>query len=104
VAAAEKKKTSKLDGLRNILCDWEPRLLMQQFHPGEKAVFAGVYKVVHGSNHELPHYVTVLRGDTFPVCAGCGRHVIFEIAISATRLHAHAQFQHTALPTDDDPN
>ena len=40
---------------------------MQQFHPGEKAVFAGVYKVVHGSNHELPHYVTVLIDDTFPV-------------------------------------
>jgi hypothetical protein len=39
---------------------------MQQFHPGEKAVFAGVYKVVHDSNHEPPHYVTVLSGDTFP--------------------------------------
>jgi hypothetical protein len=77
---------------------------MQQFHPGEKAVFAGVYKVVHGSNHELPHYVTVLIDDTFPVCTGCGRHVRFEIAIWATRLHAHAQFQHTALPTDDDAN
>ncbi len=77
---------------------------MQQFHPGEKAVFAGVYKVVHGSNHELPHYVTVLSGDTFPACVGCGRHVRFEIAISATRLHAHAQFQQTTPQTDDESN
>lgn len=76
---------------------------MQQFHPGEKAVFAGVYKVVHGSNHELPHYVTVLSGDTFPVCAGCGGHVRFEIAISATRVHSHAQFQQAAPRTQEEP-
>jgi hypothetical protein len=76
---------------------------MQQFHPGEKAVFAGVYKVVHGSNHELPHYVTVLSGDMFPVCVGCGSHVRFEVAISATRVHAHAQFQHVIPRKDGEP-
>ena len=76
---------------------------MQQFHPGEKAVFAGVYKVVHGRNHEAPHYVTVLSGDMFPVCAGCGSQVRFEIAISATRVHTHAQFQQASPRNDGEP-
>jgi hypothetical protein len=77
---------------------------MQQFHSGEKAIFAGVYKVVHGNNHEPPHYVTVLSGDMFPACTGCGNQVRFEIAVSATRVHAHAQFQHTTRRTDGEPS
>jgi hypothetical protein len=104
VATAEESNPSKLGGSKNIVCGLGTSLLMQQFNPGEKAVFAGVYKVVHGSNHELPHHVTVLNGDTFPVCTGCGRPVRFEIAISATRVHAHEQFQPKTPRTDGESN
>jgi hypothetical protein len=41
------------------------------FRPGNKAPFSGVYKVTHAHQHAEPHYVTLLFGDTFPVCLTC---------------------------------
>ena len=59
---------------------------------GEKAPFSGVYKAIHAQQHVETHYVTVVYGDTFPLCLHCLDRVQFELAMSAVYVHAHRHF------------
>ena len=67
--------------------------MVDAFRPGNKAPFSGVYKVTHAHQHAEPHYVTLLFGDTFPVCLTCFKHVQFELAMSSAHVNAHPHFQ-----------
>jgi hypothetical protein len=60
---------------------------MASFSAGETALVSGLYKAVHGGGHSASHYVTVISGETFPVCEKCGQQVRFEIAISGPHLN-----------------
>jgi uncharacterized membrane protein len=40
--------------------------------------FSGIYLVRH-KEHRLPHEVTLLKGQKFPVCAKCNSLVQFEL-------------------------
>ena len=62
------------------------------FRPGNKAPHSGVYKVTHAQHHAEPHDVTLLFGDTFPVCLTCSKQVQFEVAISAAHRECASAF------------
>ncbi|MGH9521692.1 MAG: hypothetical protein ACRD3E_04080 [Terriglobales bacterium] len=53
--------------------------------PGERAEATGVYRAVH-LRHRMPHEITVLEGEIFPLCKRCGEHVRFELIHAAPRL------------------
>jgi hypothetical protein len=61
--------------------------------PGDKALFSGIYQVIHGKSHAEPHLVTVLYGEVFPVCLICADKVQFELAMSAVYVKAHRHFK-----------
>ena len=61
--------------------------------PGDRAVFSGVYQVIHGEEHAQAHYVTVVCGDVFPSCQTCMNKVRFEIALSAVHVKVHRHFK-----------
>ena len=62
------------------------------FKPGVKSSASGVYRVIHARHHAPAHYVTVLYGETFPLCKECSDGVTFELAMSAVHVNAHAFF------------
>lgn len=41
------------------------------YGPGQTAPDSGVYRVEHDRNHKQPHEITMIKGNTFPPCAGC---------------------------------
>jgi hypothetical protein len=67
--------------------------VVEVVRPGNKAPHSGVYKATHAQQHAEPHYVTLLFGDTFPVCLTCSKQVQFELAMSAAHVNAHPHFQ-----------
>ena len=58
----------------------------RDFRPGERCEASGIYLVTHDSNHVPPHEVTVVLGERFPPCRGCGEHPRFR----AIKLALHA--------------
>ncbi len=54
------------------------------FSPGENVPESGIYRVTH-RRHRVPHEITVLAGQKFPVCRRCGLQVSFELIRSAER-------------------
>jgi hypothetical protein len=61
--------------------------------PGDKALFSGVYQVIHGQEHAQTHYVTAVYGDIFPSCRTCLDQVRFELAMSAVYVSTHRHFK-----------
>jgi hypothetical protein len=61
--------------------------------PGDRALFSGVYQVIHGEEHAQTHYVTAVCGDVFPPCQKCSYQVRFEIALSAVHMKVHRHFK-----------
>jgi hypothetical protein len=61
--------------------------------PGEKCEQSGIYKVNHDHNHEKEHEVTVVYGEPFPPCNGCGKGVTFTVARAAIHLTSHSSFK-----------
>ena len=57
----------------------------KDFRPGEKCEASGIYLVTHDRNHVPPHDVTVVLGEPFPPCRGCGQQPRFR----AARLALH---------------
>ena len=47
---------------------------------------SGIYLVTHDRNHVPPHEVTIVLGERFPPCRGCGEHPRFR----AVKLALHA--------------
>ena len=45
--------------------------MAQEYKPGEKAPVSGVYRVTHDHAHKQTHEDTMVKGHTFPPCAGC---------------------------------
>ncbi len=54
------------------------------FSPGEEVLESGIYRVTH-YRHRVPHEITVLAGQRFPLCQRCGLQVGFELIRSAER-------------------
>jgi hypothetical protein len=67
--------------------------MVEVFRPGNIAPHSGVYRATHAQQHAEPHYVTLLFGETFPLCLTCYKQVQFELAISAAHVNAHPHFQ-----------
>ena len=61
------------------------------FRPLEVIPESGIYCVYH-AGHRLSHEVTLLRGELFPECNGCGRSVHFELLRPAPGLDADRDF------------
>jgi hypothetical protein len=57
----------------------------KDFKPGEKCEASGIYLVTHDRNHVPPHEVTVVLGERFPPCRGCGEQPRYR----AARLALH---------------
>ena len=63
------------------------------FKPGEKCDASGIYKVNHDRNHSQEHEVTVVYGEPFPPCRGCGKGVTFSLVRKAVHVTAHDDFK-----------
>jgi hypothetical protein len=63
------------------------------FKPGETCKQSGIYKVVHDPRHTTEHEVTVVNGEPFPPCNGCGQHPRFTLVYAAHHLHTHEHFK-----------
>src|SRR5579859_6055896 len=54
------------------------RWLGRHFASGKRIPESGIYRVSH-TQHRLPHAVTLLKGEHFPVCLQCQEAVHFEL-------------------------
>ncbi len=54
------------------------RWLGKKFASGKKIPESGIYRVTH-AEHRLPQEVTLLKGESFPVCLKCNNAVRFEL-------------------------
>ena len=61
-----------------------------EFKPGDKVLWSGIYKVTHDSHHPT-HEVTCVAHHHFPPCSGC-RHPRFVLAHKAVHVTAHESF------------
>ena len=61
--------------------------------PGEKCDRSGIYKVNHDRNHVEEHEVTVVFGEPFPPCNGCGKGVTFTLVRAAHHVRNHEHFK-----------
>jgi len=52
------------------------------FQPADRIRESGVYQVLH-YRHRLYHDVTLVRGQSFPICSECGNNVRFRVVRSA---------------------
>ena len=59
------------------------------FKPGEKCDASGIYKVNHDKNHKQEHEVTVVMGEPFPPCRGCGRGITYTLVRAAHHVTTH---------------
>lgn len=73
----------------------------KDFNPGEKCEASGIYLVTHDQNHVPPHEVTVVLGEPFPPCRGCGQQTRFRAARLA--LHVTNDPNLKSLPIEQDP-
>lgn len=44
------------------------------YDPGQTCPTSGVYRVTHDNAHQQTHEITMVKGKTFPPCAGCTGH------------------------------
>jgi hypothetical protein len=44
------------------------------YGPGQTCPESGVYRVAHDRAHKQQHEITMVKGKTFPPCAGCTGH------------------------------
>ena len=58
----------------------------RDFKPGEKCEASGIYLVTHHQRHVSPHEVTVILGEPFPSCRGCGLHARFRAVTLALHV------------------
>jgi hypothetical protein len=69
---------------------------VQEFKPGEKVPTSGIYEVIHdkldGDRHALPHQVTAIVGEQFPLCRGCHGSVRFRLHQAAEHFEEHHHF------------
>jgi len=59
---------------------------------GEMVGESGIYRV-HHAPHRLSHAVTLLKGNLFPICAGCADAVHFELLRAAPAAVDDATFR-----------
>jgi len=65
----------------------------KDYKPGEKCEGSGIYRVTHDGNHVAAHEVTVVFGEPFPPCNGCGHHPRFRVVRLAVHVHNHDSFK-----------
>ena len=63
------------------------------FRPGHRAPFSGVYRAIHAGSHSPPHELTILHGESFPSCVECSDEVVFELMTAAVHVNAHPMFR-----------
>jgi hypothetical protein len=73
----------------------------KDFKPGEKCEASGIYLVTHDRNHVPPHEVTVVLGEPFPPCRGCGQQPRFRAARLALHISNDPNLKN--LPREHDP-
>ena len=62
------------------------RWLGKHFESGKRIRESGIYRVSH-AQHRLPHEVTLLKGEHFPVCLQCQEAVDFELLRAVPEIH-----------------
>jgi hypothetical protein len=74
-----------------------PMKTKDEFEPGDAVPASGIYEANHdrldGDDHALPHRVTAIAGNRFPLCRGCGTGVRFRLHQAAEHVKAHALFK-----------
>ena len=65
----------------------------QEYKPGEKVPQSGIYKVVHDKTHSQQHGVTVVFGEPFPPCRGCGDKARFVLVRAAIHIQWDDNFK-----------
>ena len=63
-----------------------------EFGPGEKVLWSGIYSVTHDRNHRERHDVTCVAHHTFPPCNHCGHHPRFVLKYKAVHVTADESF------------
>jgi hypothetical protein len=61
------------------------------FQPGDQVPESGVYQVWH-YRHRLYHDVTLLRGQSFPICSECGHNARFRLVRSGPLIDEDRNF------------
>ena len=64
----------------------------KEYKPGEKCEASGIYRVTHDEHHP-EHEVTVVLGEPFPPCKGCGHNARFVVKDMAHHLATHELFK-----------
>lgn len=74
------------------------------FRSGDRIPESGIYRVCHEA-HRLPEEVTLLGGQSFPVCSRCEEAVRFFLVRSASGMESAAGFRITLheLPVIEEP-
>ena len=67
------------------------RWLGKHFASGKRIRESGIYRVRH-AEHRLPHEVTLLKGEEFPVCLQCQGAVDFELLRPVPEIHEMTGF------------
>jgi hypothetical protein len=62
------------------------------FQPANPISESGVYQVLH-YRHRLYHDVTIVRGQSFPLCSECGTNVRFRLVRAAPHIELDRNFQ-----------
>ncbi|MEA2204394.1 MAG: hypothetical protein QOE77_1170 [Blastocatellia bacterium] len=62
--------------------------------PGNKCEQSGIYKVNHDRVHKQEHEVTVVYGEPFPPCRGCGHGVTYSLVRGAIHIRSDDTFNH----------
>ena len=85
------------------------RSLGRKFASGKRIPASGIYRVKHTA-HRLPHEVTLLKGESFPVCLQCEQAVEFELVRGVpdieevsgflVKLHALPEVERRRQPRD----
>jgi hypothetical protein len=63
------------------------------FKPGDDCPQSGIYRVVHDPEHTKEHDVTVVYGEPFPPCNGCGAHPRFVLKHKAQHIRNNEHFK-----------
>jgi hypothetical protein len=86
------------------------RWLGKKFASGKRIPESGIFRVSH-AEHRLPHEVTLLKGESFPVCLKCDRKVEFELVRPVpdiqevtgflVKLHALPEVERRSWPREE---